>query len=80
MKKNDIAVLIVIVAISVGVAFFVGKAFLGDKKPEDTKVEVIDEISAEIQPPNPAVFNNNAINPAVSIKIGNSTNQQPFGQ
>lgn len=80
MKKNDIAVLIAVVAISLGVAFFAGKAVLGDRKPEDTRVEVVDVITADVKQPDPAVFNENAINPAVSIKIGDSTNQQPFGQ
>lgn len=80
MKKNDIAVLILVVAISVGVAFFVGRAILGDKKPSDTTVETVEVLTADIKQPDPAVFNDKAINPAVSIKIGDSTNQQPFGQ
>lgn len=80
MKKNDIALLIIIVAVSVGIAYFAGRAIIGHLKPADATVEVVEVISADITKPDPAVFNSDAINPSIPIKIGDSTNQQPFGQ
>ena len=80
MKKSDIALLIVIVAISLGISYFVGKAVLEQFVQSDTEVERTDAISSEIVPPSQDVFNDQAINPAVPINIGDSNNQQPFGQ
>ena len=80
MKKSDIALLIVIVAISLGISYFVGKAVLEQFVQSDTEVERTDAISSEIIPPSQDVFNDQAINPAVPINIGDSNNQQPFGQ
>lgn len=79
MKKNDIAVLILIVSISLGVAYFIGQAVVGMTKQGPVQVEVAEKISSDIVQPDPAVFNDKAINPSVPIRIGNSTNQQPFG-
>ncbi len=80
MKKTDLALLIVIVAISLGASYFAGRAVLTQFVQRDTQVEVTDAISSTITPPSENVFNERAINPAVPINIGNSNNQQPFGQ
>lgn len=80
MKKNDLALLTIVVAISLGVAYLVGNAFLSGSKPGAATVEMIDPISAEVTKPDASVFNADAINPSVPIKIGDTSNQQPFGQ
>lgn len=80
MKKNDIVAIVVIVAVSVLIAYFVGRAVLGNLKPRDASVEVVDVITADIQKPDPSVFSKDGLNPSVSINIGTSTNQQPFGE
>lgn len=79
MKKSDIALLILIVSISLGVAYFAGKAVLGDRTQQPAPVEKTEVIKADVITPDETVFNENAINPSVSINIGNSTNQAPFG-
>lgn len=80
MKKSDLALLIVIVAISLGASYFAGRAVLAQFVQRDTQVEVTDTISSSLVPPSETIFNDRAINPAVPINIGNSNNQQPFGQ
>ncbi len=80
MKKSDIAILIVIIAISLGASYFIGRAVLTSFVQRDTQIEVTDSISSDLVPPSETVFNQNAINPAVPINIGSSNNQQPFGQ
>lgn len=80
MKKSDITVIILIISVSLIAAYFIGQAVIGATKQGEAVVEVVDKISPEITKPDPSVFNKDAINPAVPIKIGNSTNQQPFGQ
>lgn len=80
MKKTDIALLGVIVAISLVAAYLIGQAVLGKVKQSDVQVEVTDPISSSITPPSTDIFNSEAINPAVPINIGDSNNQQPFGE
>ncbi|HEV2412426.1 MAG TPA: hypothetical protein VGS28_01315 [Candidatus Saccharimonadales bacterium] len=80
MKKNDIAVIILIVSISLVVSFFVGKSLLGSPANKPVAVEVVQPISGTFTTPSTAIFNSQAINPTPAISIGNSNQQQPFGQ
>lgn len=80
MKKNDIAVLILIVAMSLGLAYVLANSLLGGIKQTSVKVEVVEKIQSSVPDPDPTIFNEDAINPSVEIKIGESTNEQPFGQ
>ena len=69
MKKTDIAMIILIAAVSITVAFFVTKAVFGDTATEEVKVKTIETISSEVVPPSDKIFNSNAINPAVEVQI-----------
>lgn len=79
MKKSDIAILVLIIGVSLLVAFLVGNAIFGGRVDQPVKVETADRISADVTQPDKAVFNENAINPSVQIQIGQSSNEQPFG-
>lgn len=79
MKKNEIALLILIIAISVGIAYAVGQSIFGNATTKPVDVETVTEISSEIKPRSDTVFNSSAINPTVPVKIGDPSNQQPFG-
>lgn len=79
MKKNEIALLILIVAISVGVAYAIGQSIFGGATTKSVEVETVNEISADIEQPSKDIFNENAINPTVPVRIGDPNNQQPFG-
>lgn len=79
MKKSDIALLILVVSVSVVISYFVGQAVLGGAVAKPVEVETAEPISADIVEPSSDIFNSNAINPTVQIKIGETTNQQPFG-
>lgn len=78
MKKNDIAVLILVISISIITTYFIGKAIVGEPKDNPVKVERVEKISAEITDPDESIFNAQAINPTVYIQIGQPSNQQPF--
>ena len=44
------------------------------KVPErGMKVQTIREISSDVEKPNPAIFNSNAINPTVEVFVGQDT-------
>jgi len=70
MKKSDIAVIIFIASLSVGVAYFVANSVLGSPSNETKKVRTVQSISSEVAQPDPTVFNENAINPTVEVEIG----------
>ena len=69
MKKTDIAMIILIAAVSVLIAFFATNAILGESSTEETKVKTIDAITSTVKDPDPTIFNSNAINPAVKVEI-----------
>lgn len=74
MKKTDIAMIILIASISVAVAFFTANSLSFLKVDEKgVNVKTIDTISADITDPDPAIFNDKAINPTVKTVIGGSS-------
>lgn len=79
MKKNEIALLILIVSISFAASFFAARAFLGDPGAKSAQVPAIDTISGRVTEPEARTFNSNAINPTVEASIGTPSNQQPLG-
>lgn len=80
MRKNDIALLVLIISITLVASFFIVKAIFGEPKNSATEVEKVDPIATEVAAPSPSVFNKDAINPTVVIQIGDPSNQQPFGR
>ena len=69
MKKTDIAAILLIAIVSVLGAFFITRTFFGGVANESAKVQTIEAINADITEPDPAIFNANAINPAVEVQI-----------
>ncbi|MDX2776306.1 hypothetical protein PV379_02975 [Streptomyces caniscabiei] len=75
MKKTDIAMIIFIAAVSVLIAYFVADAVIGDTREETVKVKTADPITADVEKPDPTIFNSNAINPTVEVIIGGEQSQ-----
>lgn len=75
MKKSDIAMIILIASISALIAYFVADALIGNVQDEAVKVKTADPITAEVEKPDPTVFNSNAINPTVEVIIGGGQSQ-----
>lgn len=71
MKRSDIALIIVIAASSLLVAYFVMNAVFGKLGREQVKVPTVMTIEQSITEPDPRVFNTEAINPTVQVVIGN---------
>jgi len=80
MKKNDIAIIVLIVSVSLLISYFVLSAVIGQPGAQKQAVEVVEPISAELPEPSKKIFNDQAIDPTVVIEIGNPANQQPFDQ
>lgn len=75
MKKTDIAMIILIATVCVLVAFFVTRAVVGTPSSDTVKVKTIEKIDAEIVPPDTAIFNQDAINPAIKVQINDGAQQ-----
>ncbi len=78
MKKNDLALLLLIVSITLVISFLIVKAVFGEPQQGGVKVEKVEPISSQIDQPSNKIFYKDAINPTVVIQIGNPANQQPF--
>ncbi|HUS25761.1 MAG TPA: hypothetical protein VMY99_00240 [Nevskiaceae bacterium] len=78
MKQKDIALIIVIVFASGIVSLVVSRLVFAPPKNRQQQVEVVDAISADFPDPDAKYFNKNAIDPTQLIKIGDSTNPNPF--
>lgn len=73
MKKTDIAMIILIASVSVGIAYGAVSSIPGIKlESKVVKVKTIDKYSSKLSSPDEAVFNPDAINPTVDVTIGGS--------
>lgn len=71
MKKTDIAMIILVIAVSAGIAYVAVGAVPFLNPPEKAiQVDTIDRYSADVAEPDPDVFNSEALNPTVDITIG----------
>ncbi len=76
MKRTDVAMIILIASVSVMIAFFVANS-LPFLKVDTTgatvkTIEAIPDGISDADQPDPAVFNDQAINPTVKTVIGKS--------
>ena len=78
MKRNEVALILVVVGVVVIATYAVFNALFGQAALSPVKVQAATEISSTVIGPDPSVFNQDAINPAVNVKIGDQSNQQPF--
>jgi hypothetical protein len=78
MKQNEIASLILIVAVSFTIAYFVGNAVFNKPENRSTPVEVVNPINGELPVPSPTIFNKNSINPTEDIEIDQFSSDEPF--
>lgn len=74
MKKTDVAMIILIATISVLASFFITKAVMGTPSEETKKAQTIEAIDPTIEEPNTAIFNSEAINPAIKIELNDDAN------
>ncbi len=78
MKQKDIALIIVIVAVTGVVAYFLSNLVIGTPSNQQQNVETVEPITAEFQPHDKKYFNSESVNPTQTITIGDNPNPQPF--
>lgn len=69
MKKTDIALIIIIVSISAGVAYWVASMTIGKANEKPITVRTIEAIDVAEQKVDEKVFSKDAINPTVEATI-----------
>lgn len=78
MKQKDIALIIIIAAVSAVVSFIVSNKLFITPANRQQKVEVVDVINPTFQTPSSKYFNSSSIDPAQNSQIGSNNNQAPF--
>ncbi len=76
MKKTEIALIVLIALISVGVAWGVGNLVLKDPDENVATIDYMMQIGSTLDEPNSANFNSYAPNPTVEVYIGKC----PYGE
>lgn len=80
MKKTDIALVILIAAISVIGAYWLGNLFLADPAESVVVVPYIEEVSATVTQPDEETFNAQALNPTVEVYVGDCSGTQVWDE
>ncbi len=78
MKQKDISILLVVVFVSVVLAFFTSKYAISYSSDNTQQVDVVPTISDSFTTPSTQFFNPSSIDPTQLIVIGNANNIQPF--
>jgi hypothetical protein len=78
MKQKDIALIILISAISAVVSFVASNILFSTPQNRQQKVAVVDKINTQFLTPDPQFFNSQSIDPTQLIEVQNSNNTNPF--
>lgn len=78
MKQKDIALIIVIAAISAAVSFAASQFLFATPRDRQQQVAVVDAITTEFSVPDSKFFNSQSIDPAKLIEVQNTNNSNPF--
>ena len=70
MKNSDIALIILISAVSVVISYFTVNMIAGDPNDKVVTIDYLDEISGDIVEPDAEYFNPQAKNPTVEVYVG----------
>ena len=78
MKQKDIALIILIIALSAAISFFASKKLFAPPKNRQQQVEVVQPITDSFPKPDNRYFNSHAFDPTQTIDIGQNANPNPF--
>ena len=79
MKKNDIAAVVLIVALAGVISYFVANAVIGNPKNDPVQVESVTPIAPTFPTPDSRVFNDKSVDPTVEVNGDGQSTNQPFG-
>jgi hypothetical protein len=81
MKEQGLKIIIVVVALSAVVSFFISSAIFGDPETDPVTVDTTNVIVSDFPEPDSDYYNPDSFNPTQLIRIGEEDiNISPFGQ
>lgn len=78
MKQKDVALIILVVAVSAVVSFFIANKLFPPPKNRQQQVDVVQPITADFPAPDKSYFNKQAFDPTQAINVGQNANSNPF--
>lgn len=78
MKQKDLALIIVIGAISAAISFAASHFLFASPGDRQQKVAMVDPITTQFINPDAKFFNSQSIDPAKLIEVGSGNNSNPF--
>jgi len=78
MKQNDIAAIVLIVAIAGVISYFVANTLIGDPSNNPVQVEQVTPVGATFPAPDNRIFNDKSIDATVEIQGGGENSGQIF--
>lgn len=78
MKQKDVALIILIIGISAGMAFAVSNFLFATPQNRQQNVAIVDKITSQFTSPSSQFFNIHSIDPAQLIEVQSSNNSNPF--
>ncbi len=78
MKQNDLAAIVLIVALAGVISFFVANTIIGNPKNDPVQVESVTPISSTFPAPDNRVFNDKSIDATVEIQGGGEISDRVF--
>ena len=78
MKQKDIALIVLVVGVSGFISYFASGFLFASAEDKKQQVEVVQPLTSQFTEPDKKYFNDQSIDPTQLIRIGDSTNQQPF--
>lgn len=80
MKRKDVTLIIVVMAISAVISLVLSNVLFTSPKNRQEQVPVVEPITADFKLPDRKYFNDKSIDPTKIIKIGENNNEQPFNK
>ena len=80
MKNSDIALVILIAAVSIGLSYWLGNMFLGDPSDDVYEIAYVEDVSPDIMEPDIETFNPKGLNPTVEVIIGNCKEDEVYDE
>lgn len=78
MKQSEIAMVILVAAISLVTAYWLGGILINSPDHRSATVEIAIPFGAEFSEPSKKIFNDNSVNPTEKITIGDADKDKPF--
>ena len=78
MKTSDIALVVLLSAVSVVISYWLGNLILGDPNSDTYEITYVDSVSAELRQPDDETFYPGAINPTVEVIIGQCSEEEDW--